>query len=218
MRPETKEPVSFIMMDGWFPCLMPYDDREQATEEFNHKYVMTHGKWTIVGSYPTYNMANDNLASIDDPFIHEHVRKPSEEHMEEFWPGFTDRFRYVGWKGGVLAKIKTNREFRGTVVFQDPDTSAICIFPGKITNIFSAEREVSTLMASRKNVLTTEGDYKYVKDGVLDSALDEISEQLEKNERNTCELQTFRNLLEQRIQKTEKELEQRGEDIEQYVI
>ncbi len=34
-RPLPNLPFSFIVMDGWFPCLMPYDDRTNKNEIFS---------------------------------------------------------------------------------------------------------------------------------------------------------------------------------------
>src|SRR5690606_32930840 len=51
-------PFSFIVMDGWFPCLMPYiSNKEPANptqlDSFHRNYILTHGKWTIMGTYYT---------------------------------------------------------------------------------------------------------------------------------------------------------------------
>jgi FAD dependent oxidoreductase len=56
-------PFSFIVMDGWFPCLMPYGDPIKEVNEFKRHYIMTHGKWTITGSFKTvieFNETNED--------------------------------------------------------------------------------------------------------------------------------------------------------------
>ena len=47
--PSQKKPFSFIIMDGFFPCIMPSLDDINETN-YCSKYVLTHGKWTILGS------------------------------------------------------------------------------------------------------------------------------------------------------------------------
>jgi hypothetical protein len=192
LTPDDK-PISFIVMDGWYPCLMPYDDRPVTNLPID-KYIMTHGKWTIMGSYDTVQEANYAFSKIDNEFVESEVRRRSEDHMIEFWPGFSKRFRYRGWKGAVLAKIKTNCEFRGSVVFQEPTTNEICVFPGKVTSIFDMEREVLSLIRN-ENVHHTSNGHRYVSKGVLMGATNEITEAVDHRQRLTCELQTFTSVL-----------------------
>lgn len=61
LRPDScllseEKPFSFIVMDGWFPCVMPFDDRVNKDVPVT-KYMLTHGKWTILGSYRTCEAA-----------------------------------------------------------------------------------------------------------------------------------------------------------------
>ena len=190
ITPPPKKPLSWIVMDGWFPCLMPYDDRPEKTNIASRKYILTHGKWTIMGSYKTSNEAHAHLATVDEAFINSRVRPHCEEEITKFWPEFTTRFRYIKWVGAVLAKIKTDREFRSAVVFQHQVSGMIFVFPGKVSNIFDAEREVLSLIKN-ENVIH-KGDYCYAKNGVLDDAKQEIEEVPKDPFNNTCELQTFR--------------------------
>lgn len=196
LMPDNK-PISFIVMDGWFPCLMPYDDRESIAQPFD-RYIMTHGKWTIMGSYDSLHKANKALARINSQFVNANVRAPSEAHMNSFWPDFEKRFRYKGYKAVVLAKIKTNQEFRGAVVFQDSESDIINVFPGKITNIFDAEQECEALV-NRRDIVNSKEGCRYVKDGVLADAAGEISEMIVDRQHATCELQTFRELLDDSV-------------------
>lgn len=189
----TKEPFSFITMDGWFPCLMPYDDRTNISQEFQH-YIMTHGMWTIIGSYATQGEAQKCLDMVDDKFIIGKVKINCESEMHRFWPEFKERFEYIDWKGSVLAKIKTDKEFRGTVTFK-ASNDVIYVFPGKVSNIFEAGREVSALL-SGKNVSAAEsGKYHFVQHGAIDAYKHEIAEKPKQNHRATCELQTHRNTV-----------------------
>lgn len=182
-----RKPFSFIVMDGWFPCLMPYvtdDEKEQLTER---DYILTHGKWTIMGSYPSADEAKHILRELDDNFVTNYIKEPSAAEMSRFWPEFHNRFEYIGWKGEVIAKLKTKREFRSAVTFEKE--GVIHIIPGKVSNIFDAEHEVLGLLHS-KNILEVNG-YQYVKGGVLDGAYNEILEKPNVHEANTANLQTY---------------------------
>ncbi len=199
---QSGKPISFIVMDGWFPCLMPYDDRTTTEGNPIKKYVLTHGKWTIMASYKSIDDAQRVFSTIDDAFISENVRGPAEEHMKTFWPSFDKRFKYQGWTGAVLAKIKTEKEFRGSVVFQDPDSNVISVFPGKITNIFDAERDVHALIEKLDIAETPEG-YKYNRSGILHFAEAEILQKPGNSlHSSTTELQTFRAKLQETTLKT----------------
>ncbi len=185
-------PFSFIVMDGWFPCMMPivkYDDNNHDNKhEWSHEYVLTHGMWTILASYNNVENAREHLSKVDDNFVVDKVKPECEKEINRFWPSFEGRFKYVRWIGAVLAKIKNNREFRSSVTFQDKESGMIYALPGKVSNIFDTEKEVNSLIEN-KNTLSTES-YIYVKNGTLDTALPEFQEPV--TSRNTCDLQTFR--------------------------
>lgn len=188
-------PFSFIVIDGLFPCIMPYLTRTEEAEDAYRKYIVTHGKFTIMGSYETVQEAKACLAKIDEKFISTHVRPICETEMERFWPPFGAlmpasagrRFKCVSWQGTVLAKIKTNREFRSAVTFARD--GVVYVIPGKVSNVFDAERETVSLI-NNQNVSHQEA-YQYVKNGVLDDAVNEITEPLDPKIRNACTLQTY---------------------------
>jgi len=184
------KPISMIVMDGWFPCLMPYQEHEHEDGKYDNTYIMTHGKWTIMGSYSTPQEANVVFEKLDDDFVERSIKKLAEEEMRRFWPAFNERFTYIGWKGTVLAKLKTKKEFRGAITFEKE--GVIHVFPGKINNIFDAEEEVKSLLSNHK--IRKLNGYNYVTDGVLDVSMHEISEKPEPNEKNTCTLQTYQEL------------------------
>ncbi len=181
----TDAPFSFIVMDGEFPCLMPYDDRTKEETNLNRNYIMTHGRWTIMCSLDTPAAAQRLLNEIDDRFIEEQVKPRCEQDMTRFWPKFSARFKYIGWKGNVLAKIRSDLEFRSSVTFADD--KMIYVIPGKVTNVGDAARETSALL--RKQNVLTDGNYRYIQGGVLDEALHEIKSTV--TVRNTCDLQTY---------------------------
>ena len=198
-RNPAKDPISFIVMDGWFPCLMPYCDSVEEDKKFDGKYIMTHGKYTIMGSYKTASEANKVLTELNNEFIETWVKPNCEREMERFWPEFADRFVYMGeWKASTIPKIVTNREFRSAVTFASNEVingvevNLIHIIPGKVSNVFDAAREVLSFI--KKENIVTEGNYEYVKDGVLHESMSEITEKLEDEKRNTCMLQTYNQL------------------------
>lgn len=183
-------PISFIVMDGWFPCLMPYQEHVYEDGNYDNTYIMTHAKWTIMGSYQTPEEANSILEELSDNFVETKIKPPCESEMNRFWPEFNSRFKYIGWQGSVLVKLKTKREFRSAVTFKN--NGIIHIIPGKINNIFDAEQEVLSLI-NHENILALKG-YQFVKGGVLDTSINEIVEKPNPYEKNTCTLQTYSEL------------------------
>jgi hypothetical protein len=187
----TTRPFSFIIMDGWFPCIMPYCNKEEDLIDEprdNRKYILTHGKWTIMGSFNTSKEAQNLLSRLNDNFIADNIKPNCEAEINRFWPDFEKRFRYIGWKGEVLAKIKTEKEFRSAVTFEKD--RLVHIIPGKVSNIFDASREVVAII-NQQNVSTKNG-YQYVTGGVLDDALQEITEVPDRLAQSTCNLQTYK--------------------------
>lgn len=185
----TPAPFSFIVMDGEYPCLMPYDDRTPEEEDLNRNYIMTHGKWTIMCSKDTPEEAKEILHQITDRFIEKKVKPRCESEMRRFWPKFSKRFKYIGWKGNILPKVRANGEFRSALTFADENM--IYLVPGKVTNVGDTARETIALL-NNENILV-QGNYRYVKDGVLDEGLREIKEPI--TVRNTCDLQTYDELV-----------------------
>lgn len=185
IKPLPEKRFSFIVMDGSFPCVMPYDD---GIENDCRKYILTHGKWTILGSYKTVKEGYTHLSRINDDFIQDYVKPPCESSIDKFWPEFQKRFRYLYWIGAILAKIKTDKEFRSAITFQNELSGLIYFIPGKVSNIFDVEREALALITKQK--IVNKGNYLYVKGGVLDDSIHEIEEK-PKSLRNTCELQPY---------------------------
>lgn len=167
-----EKPFSFIVMDGWFPCLMPSIDGDPAAYATSPQpspprrhYILTHGSYTILGSFTRPEQAQDLLdrvcspspsfspssSSRDSAFTNEanlvsQLRTAAETEICRFWPPFRDRFHYRGCQGSVLAKLRTECEFRSSVVFARD--SIIYVFPGKISNVFRASDDVLSLIAT----------------------------------------------------------------------
>ncbi len=181
-RPMPK-PISFIVMDGWFPCLMPYVDEEP----FKNRYILTHGNYTIMGSYDTPQQASAVLSGLNDEFVLSKIKTNAEREMCRFWPSFNERFHYVGWKGSVLVKLKTQREFRSAVTFEHENV--IYAIPGKVSNIFNAAQEAVALIDNQECII--EKGIRFMRDGVLDRARVEIAEKPAPGEPNTCTLNTY---------------------------
>lgn len=152
-----EKPFSFIVMDGWFPCLMPSidhgpaayqdqcrdsgygtEDEPRSAEDGppslppqpQRDYILTHGSYTILGSFPRPEEAQDLLDRACSPFstssdsysqeeanLLYKLRTAAETEMCHFWPLFRDRFRYRGCQSTVLAKLRTECEFRSSIVF-----------------------------------------------------------------------------------------------------
>ena len=185
-KPEER-PFSFIVMDGWFPCLMPYVTDEDG--KYN-QYILTHGKWTIMGSFDTPEKANNILNSLSNEYIEAEIKTRCEEEINRFWPTFADRFEFLGWKGSVLAKINTKSEFRSAITYAEKNI--IHIIPGKVTNIFDVENEIQCLL-DNTNVIT-QGAYRYVRNGIFDQSIQEVQEKSTETDRSTYSLDTYREL------------------------
>jgi len=166
---QNSEPFSFTVMDGSYPCIMPYADDGLHSR----KYIVTHCKWTSGDSHKNPGKAYQQLASITDKFIENEIKPRCEREMIRFWPAFEERFKYQAWVGTVLAKINTKTAFSTAVTFQDNDTGVINIISGKVANIFSSARETLSLI-EQTNVIT-DGSFRYVEKGVLDQARGEIT-------------------------------------------
>lgn len=181
-------PFSFIVMDGFFPCLMPYADNSNCTKV--DKYIITHGQWTILGTFDDVNEARFLLNSLTPDNI-QFLKNKCEDEMNKFWPTFKDRFEYCTWKGEVLVKLLTEVEFRSAVTYAD-NPNLIHVIPGKVSNIFDVEEEVFKLIDFNSLDVIKENGYFYVRGGVLDDAISEIKEKPQENDiRNTCSLQTY---------------------------
>lgn len=185
-RPEER-PFSFIVMDGWFPCLMPYVTGEVGKDD---QYILTHGKWTIMGSFDTPQKANAILNALSDEYIEAEIKTRCEEEINRFWPHFAKRFEFLGWKGSVLAKINTKSEFRSAITYAEK--GIIHIIPGKVTNIFDVEREVQCLL-DNTNIITQDA-YSYVSNGVFHTSIQEVQEKSTTEDRSTYSIATFKEL------------------------
>lgn len=178
---------SFTVMDGWFPCLIPHDDHEEGEEHSNQKYICIHGKYTIMGTFETYQKAVECEKQLNDTFIRLWVKPLFEKDMVKHWPKFSDRFKYLGWKSAIATKLKTEKEFRSAVTWKKD--GIIYIISGKIANVFDAAREVISLI-KHENIINYNG-YSYVEHGELHRSINEITEKPSYYVRNTSEIQTY---------------------------
>lgn len=195
-----KKPISMIVMDGWYPCLMPYVDSTPP----KNQYILTHGSYTILGSCKTPQEAQEILNKLNPELVDKKIKEPAESQMARFWKSFKERFQYLGeYISAVLAKIKTKQEFRSSVVFKQNRT--IYVVPGKISNVVNADPEVDALINDRDCI--TENGISYMKNGVLHQAKQEIATKPDPDEPNTCNLNTYAEMVapEDKVQgKTEK--------------
>ncbi|KAL4747967.1 hypothetical protein BDW72DRAFT_196251 [Aspergillus terricola var. indicus] len=183
-----ESPISFIVMDGWFPCLMPCIGDPSKIGD----YILTHGAYTILDSYETPAEAGFCLSTLAPDFMDSQICPRIKEQMERFWPGFTRRFHYNGWKGRVLPKMVTDTEFRSSVVFEAD--GVVCIFPGKISNVVDAAEEVASLIGGTDVKVTRCDGYGYARDSELNRSRKEIEMRPIVKDRDTYFLQTHREL------------------------
>jgi hypothetical protein len=185
----------FIVMDGWFPCVMSYDDNEEKTG--NSKYIVIHGKWTILGSCASQEEAHALLwKAQNNPVVETTVEAACRADVSRFWPEFNTRFKHIKTIGTVLVKIATDKEYRSAVTFSE-ENGIVHIIPGKINNIFDVGREVSDLLTYPigHDAFLYNNGYRYVKGGALDRGRAEITEKPIDKSRNTCSLQTAQEII-----------------------
>jgi FAD dependent oxidoreductase len=160
----SDKPFSFIVMDGKFPSLMPYDDRIDKNSLVS-KYVLTHASITLSEKCSTLKDAEkifgQMAASIEDS-----LKNKCEYEIKRFYPNFEKEFTYLTYMGVVLAKVQTPEDFRGAITFKAG--GVIYFIPGKISNVFQVSREVLSFINS-ENIIK-EANYSYVKDGIFDRA------------------------------------------------
>ena len=183
----NERPFSFIVLDGWYPSLMPSIDSEGENERRTRKYILTHAKWTIMGSYPNAEEARNNLNLLNDELVSNTIREYTEHEMNRFWPEFSKRFVFLGWQGEVLAKIRTKSEFRSAITYEKD--RVIHIIPGKISNIFDVENEVHAILKN-EDLIEKQG-YRYTKNGVLAASINEITDKPNATEPNTSNIKTY---------------------------
>ncbi|MCD6056073.1 MAG: Protoporphyrinogen oxidase [Gammaproteobacteria bacterium] len=179
------KPNPFIVMDGWFPCFMAYDDGENSGR---NRYLLYHGSYCILETYQSAVEARSELyRKLNDKKEEMRIESSARQHLIDFYPEFSERFRYIGWKGNVVAKVVTDTEFRNAFVFEDVDTNIIHVFPGKIPNVFDVGREVAVLVNEVGNDKTIQSShYRFVQGGILDNGKKELSEKPKDISRNTC--------------------------------
>lgn len=192
-------PISFIVMDGWFPCLMPLQENINTDGSYDNTYIMTHGKWTIMGSFSTPGEAENILNMIDDQFILDKIQPPCEKEMSRFWPAFSKRFKFDGWRGAVIAKPVTRTEHRTAITFKIDNI--IYILPGKVSNIFETEEEVNALLLGINTV--HENGCEFVQNGVLSISREEIIDKPSAQENATSNLQTYKELTDSKLTSNE---------------
>ncbi|KAK4504635.1 hypothetical protein PRZ48_002596 [Zasmidium cellare] len=181
------KPFSFIVMDGWFPSLMPCIDEGRTPKD----YVLMHGSYTILGSYNEPQSAWSLLNSLKtEEKIMSRLLEATQREMIRFWPKFENRFEYKGWHGTVLAKPRTHCEFRSSLVFAKD--KIVHVVPGKISNVFNAYDEVVQLLSAERdpsNVVEDEDEFQSARGGALDVSKHELGT-LE-GSRTTDSLQTY---------------------------
>jgi hypothetical protein len=174
--------LSFIVMDGWFPCLMPYVGSGPP------RHLLYHGKHAI---YSTHADPESAWASLQRAHAHpadvETRRQASEDDASRFWPKFGDTFKYVGWEGGVLPKLISATEFRSAVTWKDA-SGVIRLVCGKVSEVGAVAAEVEKLIAGGTDTEVTAEVCAFVRGGALSASLEEIAKPVDDPSRTTAYL------------------------------
>jgi hypothetical protein len=184
LNPTDPDPFMLLALDGANPAMMPYG---------GNKYVVTHAIHTILASCPTQGEAVRVLGRATSEFVSGTVKRLTEEDVVRYYPNFLNRFRYLGFKGSVLAKPLTATEFRCAFAFGDPD-GIKHIFPGKVTNVVHTSAEIVDLVSNPMNCRIYKR-YSYTHDGVLAQARDELKDKPKGTTHNTCLSNPYPELL-----------------------
>lgn len=139
-----RDDPSFMLTitDGWFPCLMPICDEEP--ERKHNKYMLYHAKYTILGSYDSYDECEEHCKRVSEEWVLNEVRPRMEAHFKTFMPEFSKRFKYTGYLLNTATKLRTATEFRRAVVWKEG--RIIHEFSGKLTeNILAAEEVLNII-------------------------------------------------------------------------
>ena len=195
LKPKSDRPFSFTVMDGRYPCVMPYLNGKA------NQYIVYHSLHTIVGTFSSYQESWDYVnQNVDDQYLLKNVVTPSMCDLSHFIPDAKSRFKILGTKSGIVQKVDTNLEYRGPIVFQSPD-GMIYSISAKITNVCSAADDVLFLVdpLNHSKIITLNSGYRYVPGGTLDKAKVEISE--EKTDPNrTCAINRVQKPAEELLQ------------------
>ncbi len=187
-----EKPFSLTVMDGMFACLMPREDHvHEPGVPIYREYTLYHAKYTILDSCKTVEDAQKVYDEINnagyDNFIQRY--KPLwEQDFERFYPGFKERFEFVGTDTGIAAKLKTDSDFRTAVTFKKDDQ--IYVFSGKVNNVFDAANEIVRLIDTKESDLDCSEGYYFLKDGEFARSKKEMREK-PKSAVNTTTLHTM---------------------------
>ena len=195
MQEEEKGPANpLIIMDGWFPCMVHYDNEG---EKGRSRFLLTHAKLTNLNSCKTAEEARTLLSQeLATPGFLPKIEESAREHMTRFYPEFSERFKFIKCLDTVHAKVSSNTDFREAVVFQDKESNIIHIVPGKIANVGDAAEDILKLLSpvlcpelSNGQILSENG-YQYVDCGTLYRSNKEVAEKPIDPSRSTYSLQT----------------------------
>lgn len=160
-------------------------------------YILTHGSYTILGSFDQAKEGEKLLESLDDASVESIIKPRVEAEITRFWPHYLDRFIYKGWKGSILAKLKTCSEFRGSLTFERD--GVVHVFPGKVSNVFNAKDEVMRLINDeawkKNNGVRDENGIRFAGAGALSTAQMEIGQKPGALDQHTSNLQSYAQMV-----------------------
>lgn len=191
--PTSDKPFSFIAMDGAYPCIMPYGYGRLSHSEKSPLYMLTQGKYSILGSKNTPKETYELIEKFNalPKTMQEKYFEQFEDSISLFLPHFNTRFEYYDYKIFNLAKVQSNTEFRTTVAFSREGITYI--FPGKINDIHTISKDVKAII-EEKNI-ARKGTYIYHKGSFLDEAKEELQEPITNAYFNTGNVQALEEFL-----------------------
>lgn len=160
-----KENFSLLFLDGANPCLMQCGDDQ---------YILTHGKYTLLASKKTPEEAHQALKNAEEiNLIETKVRQDAEADLLRYYPDFLDRFEYVGYNSGVIAKILSETEMRIGYGIKSSDNIVHAML-GKISNAPAVARECVRLV--EEDNLSSVNGVRFPKDGIFESCKKHFTE------------------------------------------
>ncbi|OGV28551.1 MAG: hypothetical protein A3E88_06355 [Legionellales bacterium RIFCSPHIGHO2_12_FULL_35_11] len=172
---------SMLALDGANPCLM-YNGVDPNTGKA--MYTMTDAASTILMTCKSSEDAWRLLQMLPPNFVECEVLPIALSHMRTFIKRFSDRFKFIGYNEGVIAKPVSRSEIRTSFCFTFDGIAHI--FPGKMSNAGPVAKELVKLISGKNENVKQIGAYSFLEGGRLAEAFEEIKDLPDGKEHNTC--------------------------------
>lgn len=130
-------------------------------------------------SFKTIDESNEIINKLSIDYIINKMVPLFEKDILRYYPNFKKRFEYFGYNTAIATKIKSQTEFRSSIVFCE--NKNIHVFSGKVNNIFNASDKILHIIKNNKI-----NNFKDLEKKLIDNK--------NKNIITTCDLQTFKDL------------------------